>query len=1182
MNFYANETAFLSVTEVDERSRRYQVCYAAPPHIVSDGLWRSKPNTRSPMKSFLPLFELQVLLIFVVTQICRLLLLPLKLPLFISQMMAGLILQALFAVEPLGTYMRMLFPYGTHDTITTISSIGFVLFIFINGVQMDFSLITRMGKRAWSIAIVGLVVPILIGFVVVLFQFRLGHVVRNFDHFVVALVSHTVISFAVVASLLNDLQIQNSELGKLALSSALVSDVLCTIVTTTGTAFMSTGESNSNEGFKNVLCLFAMGIFVPLVCRPLMFWIIKHTPEGRPVKDGYVYVIIVLLFMLGWLSVSINQEFVLGAFILGLAVPEGPPLGSALVKKLNFFGTTFLLPIFITTCMLKADFSMTYSSTSVLTISLIVILTHLVKIISCLIPALYSNLPFGDALSLSLILNAKGVVEIGLYCFLYDLKIIDGISYGIMILSIIVVAGIVQWSVRFLYDPSRKYAGYQKRNMTSLRPWSELRMLVCIHKPSHISSMIDVVDLFCPTVESPIVVDVLHLIELVGRALPIFIPHRLKRQASGIQHKSYSDDVVLAFDIYEHDNPQAVSAYPCTAIAPPNLMYEDVCNLAFDRVASIIILPFHRRWSIDGEVEYDDRSRRALNCRVLERAPCSVGILVTRPSHKIREASSTRVGVIYLGGQDDEEALCIAKRAIMKEEMSLVVYHVVYKAEKGWDGTEELEEIKHRHARNITYQQIIATEGSQMAAFLSEIAKENDFFIVGRRYGIDSPQTEGLTEWSEFPELGAIADFLASPDLDTRASVLVVQQQFAPKSRKGCRIAQIQKLCNVEHEFNPLELDTPNHCALHLQNTLQQIVSDFPSFEIQDAYIHHLQEEFDNVHLQTVQVANQIDLLARIYNDDSIILEAKLEELEFSLHCIPPKDQKNTSDANEDIDSSKLADVCANIAAENLDNNLEQFELDNKIDEMKLIVKSLQNLQFTVKWFEVVEQIEDALTGLKVLAFDENCIRLSLQTYMPTFEGISYQLRVEEDTIDASELNHELLIEVFEGTMKLKNVFPNDVYLSDIVVYAKSISKSSLQWFIQKVQDRIILSTLRNLVIKDANKSRYSLEYLDKDETIVAHMAGGTDAYIKLSHGWPIFGSPLKLICIKGSDDLKRTSLSFHCKVEKLANSLDTRIRQNISSFVDAVEKVIIEQLQLDLRVQNRKRSWEVVKNQMV
>lgn len=71
--------------------------------------------------------------------------------------------------------------------------------------------------------------------------------------------------------------------------------------------------------------------------------------------------------------------------------------------------------------------------------------------------------------------------------------------------------------------------------------------------------------------------------------------------------------------------------------------------------------------------------------------------------------------------------------------------------------------------------------------------------------------------------------------------------------------------------------------------------------------------------------------------------------------------------------------------------------------------------------FDAVEQIEDALTGLKVLAFDENCIRLSMRTYMPTIGGISCLERVE-DTIDVFEVNHELLIEVFEGTMKLKNV----------------------------------------------------------------------------------------------------------------------------------------------------------------
>nr|KYP57026.1 K(+)/H(+) antiporter 13 [Cajanus cajan] len=738
------------------------------------------------MKSFLPLFELQVLLIFVITQICSLLLKPLGLAQFISQMMAGLVLQACFEVEPLGTGLRKLFPYGTHDTISTISSIGFVLFIFINGVQMDFSLITRMGKRAWAIAIAGLVVPLFTSIsALILFNNHVTKYIGDYDNLVVALVSHTVISFAVIASLLNELKMQNSELGKLALSSALVSDVLCTIATTTGTALMVTDDSGVSKVVKNLFSLVAMGVFVPLLCRPAMFWIIKHTPEGRPVKNSYIYIIISMVFLLGWLSVKINQEFVLGAFVLGLSVPEGPPLGSALVKKLNFFSTTFLLPIYVTTSMLKADFSMDFSSVSVITIAFVIIMTHFIKMISCIVSALSCNIPLRDALSLALILNSKGVVEIGLYCFLYDNEIIDGQAFGVMIVSIMMIASIVQWSVKFLYDPSRKYGGYQKRNMISLRSWSELRMVVCIHKINHISSMIDLLDLCCPTAENPITVDVLHLIELVGRALPIFIHHHFQRQGTGFR-KSYSDDIILAFDIYEHNNPHAITAYPCTAISPPSLMYEDVCNLAFDKVASIIILPFHLRWSTDGEVEYDDKNIRALNCRVLEISPCSVGILVSRrASLQIRD-SCIRLAMVYLGGQDDEEALCIAKRAIRNPGVNLVVYHLVAnnsEEEVDDDDDEELQDVKYEHS--VRYQQVIAMEGSETASFLRHIVKEHDFFIVGRRHGISSPQTDGLTNWSEFPELGVIGDFLASPDLQSRASILVVQQQLSVKKHDG-------------------------------------------------------------------------------------------------------------------------------------------------------------------------------------------------------------------------------------------------------------------------------------------------------------------------------------------------------------------------------------------------------------
>jgi hypothetical protein len=86
--------------------------------------------------------------------------------------------------------------------------------------------------------------------------------------------------------------------------------------------------------------------------------------------------------------------------------------------------------------------------------------------------------------------------------------------------------------------------------------------------------------------------------------------------------------------------------------------------------------------------------------------------------------------------------------------------------------------IEHSRLGNVAYREIEVEGGSQTIDVLRQMVQEHDFIIVGRRNGIKSPQTSGLQEWSEFPELGPVGDFLASSDLDCKASILVVQQQI--------------------------------------------------------------------------------------------------------------------------------------------------------------------------------------------------------------------------------------------------------------------------------------------------------------------------------------------------------------------------------------------------------------------
>lgn len=378
------------------------------------------------------------------------------------------------------------------------------------------------------------------------------------------------------------------------------------------------------------------------------------------------------------------------------------------------------------------------------------------------------------------------------------LQNLDDGTYGLVLFFTLAVVIFGPISVKCLYDPARKYAGYQKRNVMHLKPNSELRVVACINRPDDIPSMIDLLDHSCPTKENPITVNVLHLIELVGRASPIYISHQMQQKT--LSNISYSENVILSFGRFEKDNWGTVTVNAFTAVSPPKLMHDDICTMALDKFASLIILPFHRKWSMDGTVELDDHMVRTLNFSVLDKAPCSVGILVNRGQARRRlvnsmtspdHAHAFSVCVIFLGGKDDREALVYAKRMARDQSINVTVLHFTAPKDSTeqpnmkWENMMDSEMLKDVRYKNLSttpqgyigYMEEVVKDGSEMALIARSLVDDYDLIITGRRYGVECPQTSGLMEWSEFPELGVVGDLLASTDIYGRASVLVLQQQ---------------------------------------------------------------------------------------------------------------------------------------------------------------------------------------------------------------------------------------------------------------------------------------------------------------------------------------------------------------------------------------------------------------------
>lgn len=295
-----------------------------------------------------------------------------------------------------------------------ISRFGLTLFMFVTGVKMDVNMVFKTGKKAWSLGLTSYLVSAVIGVALVeslRCYFLVGGEAWQWSLFLGTIQSFT--PFPVISQLLEELEIMNSELGRLGLSSALISDSLNTSIFIFW-RFLGSYVTNTDEGAFIDSAIFILLVFaIVFLLRPAMNWVVSQTPENKPVAKKYITSIFILIFLCASLSHHYNRTPVLGAYILGLAIPPGPPLGSALVSSIETFTVGVLLPITATTTVMKAEFGDVIFGAKNITYFTIILITvvFLSKFTICLMIPLRCKIPFKDAITLALIMNCNGIIQ---------------------------------------------------------------------------------------------------------------------------------------------------------------------------------------------------------------------------------------------------------------------------------------------------------------------------------------------------------------------------------------------------------------------------------------------------------------------------------------------------------------------------------------------------------------------------------------------------------------------------------------------------------------------------------------------------------------------------------------------------------------------------------------------------
>ncbi|XP_038886598.1 cation/H(+) antiporter 3-like [Benincasa hispida] len=666
---------------------------------------------------------------------------------------------------------------------------------------MDVRMIGRTKRKSLLIALPTLFGPLILGgFVATLLLKDLDLTEQPKVALMISL--HSMVSLPVIENVLSELKILNSEIGHLGLSAALIGDILSQLGIIISN-IIRVYQVSPKRGFISLVGFSIEAFLVCFVFKPAVVWIIKRTPKGKPVSSTDIQAVICLVLLSSVVSVLLAQPAISGPYLLGLIIPNGSPLIISMVDKLDFFLTELFIPIFIAMSALQADLSKIFIAfgSSFTQFNIVVgFVTFSVKVISSFVGSLYCNLPVQDSLALAFLMSNKGIVELVFITILRGYNIIsDGLLIWLTVM-ILIVATLSPFPVKYLYDPSIKYGASQNRNIMNLPKNSELRILVCVHQNKDAHGLIHLLNLSCPTKQHPLAIYVLHLVELVGRITPIFISHKQEsyNYPLSYQQESLSGDIVHCFDNFEREKNGTVNVECFTTITRQKFMLSEICKLGLEKTTSLIILPFHQTWTADGHIDQDDQTIRTLNWGVIEKGPCSVGIFANRGNlgSTMSNCDSYAVCVIFLGGNDDREAISYAKRLAKDSRVELTVLRLFVSStmedqdgscnEHNWEkmlDSEALRDFKMNCFGDgrVKYIEGVSEDGTHTAMRVRKMVNEFDLMIVGRRKGLEqsSPQTWGLSEWNDFPELGILGDLIVSLDINIRASVLVIQQTAA-------------------------------------------------------------------------------------------------------------------------------------------------------------------------------------------------------------------------------------------------------------------------------------------------------------------------------------------------------------------------------------------------------------------
>ena len=398
----------------------------------------------------------------------------------IGEIVAGIVLGPSVLGYFFPDVFQALFPPESLTNLELLSQVGLVLFMFVIGMELDFSVLKNKINETLVISHAGILVPFFLGIVASYWIYEEYAAAQTaFLPFALFIgISMSITAFPVLARIIQERNMTKTSLGTLAIASA---DVTAWCLLAVVIAIAKAGTFASALYAIGLTALYIIIMF--MVVRPFLKKVGEVYANQEVINKTFVALILLILIISSTLTEIIGIHALFGAFMAGVVMPPSIGFRKVMMEKVEDIALVFFLPLFFAFTGLRTEIGLINSPALWGVCLLLITVAVAGKLGGCAVAARLVGESWKDSFTIGTLMNTRGLME------LVALNI--GYEMGVLPPSIFVILVIMALVTTFMTTPllhlvERIFARREERLS------AKLKLVFCFGRPESGRSLLSI------------------------------------------------------------------------------------------------------------------------------------------------------------------------------------------------------------------------------------------------------------------------------------------------------------------------------------------------------------------------------------------------------------------------------------------------------------------------------------------------------------------------------------------------------------------------------------------------------------------------------------------------------------------------------------------------------------------